>query len=211
MSMERVVRFLNHVIMKKEVTRREYPSADDPGMIVELDGLDAIADVYRRLGRVPVRECLERRRRKGLRFFEYRSEGGTIASTWVIEAGERFIDESLVGFRVPDRSIWIRDLYVRDDRRKQGVFGRLTDGLLARHFPAAEAVWSDTSRPPSAHAHARNGFHRMFNIVSVSLFDRWLFVLKSTGDDCVLKTSDPVRRFRCITRGMRELIRQRTA
>jgi RimJ/RimL family protein N-acetyltransferase len=116
--------------------------------------------VHRELGRGFSEERARRRFQRGLRFYAVRQAGATVATTWMVVEGERFVDEIGAGFPLPTGDVWIRDAFVAPRHRGRRVFSAALDCVLSRGFPAASAVWSDVGRQNTAslRAHAAYGF-----------------------------------------------------
>lgn len=114
--------------------------------------------LYRSFGRDMPEERLETRFRHGLRLFELRKGDRSVASTWAVPQGERFVDELGLGFPVRDGILWLRDIFVSPQARGQGLFASLLDAVVAE-FPGTRTLWSAvmSSNHASVRAHERYG------------------------------------------------------
>ena len=137
------------------------PSHPTGCLLVERTGdVSAVVATCRAMSR-PVRPArVERRFAQGLRYFELRDGVETVATTFIICRGTRFVDELGLHFPVPEHSIWIRDVFVSPQARGRGVFVQFFDALLRDVFPDVTTIWSDTesSNSPSLRAHGKYGF-----------------------------------------------------
>jgi GNAT superfamily N-acetyltransferase len=144
--------------------------------------------------------------RHGLRFLVLGSPGGPVATTWVLPAGERFVEELGAGFAVPTGAVWLRDLFVAPAERGRGRFAELLDAVRAR-WPERSVLWSDVrhGNRPSLRAHLAYGFEVVSRHEVVHLFSRVLVRLRwsreshpSTlfgGERRVVRSGELYRRF----------------
>jgi GNAT superfamily N-acetyltransferase len=117
--------------------------------------------------------------RHGLRFFVLRSPEQPVATTWVLTAGERFVEELGVSFSVPTGALWLRDLFVVPAERGRGRFAALLDAVRAR-WPGESVLWSDLrhGNRPSLRAHLGYGFEVVSRHEVLHLFSQLLIRLR---------------------------------
>jgi GNAT superfamily N-acetyltransferase len=174
----RVARRLSVLILRKESA--DPPAAPAGVHMVRHDEYDpAILDAYRLFGRTTTEERLRRRFQRGLRFCALHRTGVAVANLWIASEGERFVDELGQGFRVPDRAIWLRDVFVDKRARRQGLFSVLIDAV-AGAGAAPRSVWSDvgTRNVVSLKAHKSCGFEIVTRYRCLHLFGRVLVRLE---------------------------------
>ncbi len=179
LSRRRVARRLNVLILRKEFASP--PAAPSGVHLGRRDAYDpAILDVYRRFGRTTTEERLRRRFQRGFRFFELHRAGVAVANLWIASEGERFVDELGQGFRVPERAIWLRDVFVDKGARRQGLFSVLLNAVAAGAPAAPLSVWSDvgTRNVVSLKAHTSCGFEVVTRYRCLHLFGRVLVRLE---------------------------------
>ena len=148
------------------------PSRPTGYLLVERTGnVSAVVETCRAMSR-PVRPArVERRYAHGLRYFDLRDGAETIATTFIIWRGTRFVDELGLHFPVPEHSIWIRDVFVSPQARGRGVFVQFLDTLLRDVFPDVTTIWSDTesSNAASLRAHGKYGFRVVGHLRALTL------------------------------------------
>ena len=135
-----------------------------PYTVIERTGdVSAVTETYREMLRSIEPVQVERRFAHGLRYFELRRDAETIATTFIVSRGTRFIDELGLHFAVPENSIWLRDVFVSPRFRGHRVFEQLFDELLHAVFPGVTTIWSDTTSTNAAslRAHAKYGFREV--------------------------------------------------
>lgn len=164
----RIVRARSLVIL-----RRRLDGAIEAPSDVELRergaGDPAVGSLYRSFDREAREDLFAARFRHGLRFFELSDGREPLAAMFVVGGGQRYLNEAGLGLLLPDGDLWLRDVFVRADRRRQGLFAKLVDAVVARHYPRAAAIWSDVSvrNPASLRAHQRYGFQAVDSLEAV--------------------------------------------
>ena len=150
--------------------------------------------------------AIEARFCHGLRFFVLRSPERAVATTWVVPAGERLLEEPGVAFTVPAGALWLRDLFVVPAERGRGRFGQLLDAIRDR-WPDRSVFWSDIrhGNRPSLRAHLAYGFEVVSRYEVVHLFSRVLVRLRWSREPLpstvfgagnrVTRTGESYRRF----------------
>ena len=140
--------------------------------VIEKTGdVSAVTETYRKMLRSIELVQVERRFAHGLRYFELQNHAETIATTFIVCRGTRFVDELGLHFAVPDNSIWLRDAFVSPQFRGHGVFEQLFDELLHTVFPGVTTMWSDTTSTNAAslRAHAKYGFREVGRLRALTL------------------------------------------
>ncbi|HEX9189139.1 MAG TPA: GNAT family N-acetyltransferase [Vicinamibacteria bacterium] len=134
--------------------------------------------VGRRLSAATVATRLDR----GLRYCALFEEGRAVATTWILPAGERFLEELGAGFPVPHDGLWLRDVWVPPAERGKGRFARLLDAVR-RRWPDRPALWSDVrhGNARSLRAHLAYGFEAGGRYEAVHIFARVLLRLRWSG------------------------------
>lgn len=119
-----------------------------------------LIDIYRAAGGEISEERARARFDHRLKYYQLTREGETVAWTWLIPPGLRFIDEAGYHFPVPDQATWIRDIFVAPRYRGRKMFSVLLDVLASRARAGDREIWSDTTarNRPSAKAHLGAGF-----------------------------------------------------
>jgi GNAT superfamily N-acetyltransferase len=119
-----------------------------------------LVTLHRALGRAVTEARLQLRFARGLRFYALEEEGRTLATTWAVVEGERFVDEIALGFPVSNDVLWWRDIFVAAEARGRGVFSALLDAVLAKEFRGKREMWSAVyvRNHPSMRAHQKRGF-----------------------------------------------------
>jgi GNAT superfamily N-acetyltransferase len=140
-----------------------------------------IKDFYQKFHRNFSNERLRKRFYNGLKFYTLKFEKTVIASTWIISSNCRFIDECALSFPIKKNHIWIRDIFVHESMRGQGIFGRFIDNLIHEYYHSTEVIWSDLNRLNkfSITAHKKYGFKRYDNIIILNIFNKYLFRISS--------------------------------
>jgi GNAT superfamily N-acetyltransferase len=163
----------------------ESATPDPPGL--ELEDVGPTDPRVRELGggfdRGLTDAAVEARFRHGLRFLVLRSPDGTVATTWVLTAGERLLEEPGVALTVPTGSLWLRDVFVVPAERGRGRFEELLDAIRGR-WPDRSVLWSDIrhGNRPSRRAHLAYGFEVVSRYEVVHLFSRILVRLRWSPD-----------------------------
>jgi RimJ/RimL family protein N-acetyltransferase len=161
------------------------PSRPTAYHLVERTGdVDAVVGTCRAMSRAALPPArFERRFAHGLRYFELRDGSETIATTFIIWRGTRFVDELGLHLPVPEHSIWIRDVFVSPTVRGRGVFEQFFDALLGRVFPDVTTIWSDTesSNAASLRAHAKYGFRVAGHLRALTVAGAFLWRREEPG------------------------------
>ncbi len=120
------------------------------------------------------RRSLRQRREAGLRFFSLRRAGRSIANTWAIRGGERFLDEAMLVFEFGAADACLRDMYVEVGARGAGVFAQFVRALESGPLAGIERIWScvEANNAASIAAHRRGGFATAGSVTAIALFDR---------------------------------------
>jgi hypothetical protein len=147
------------VIMRRRLAAP--PPAHAGFTIVARDGYQpSLLALYDSLGRSLPEQRLQRRFERGLRFYELRRDGVTLASTWAASDGsQKFVDEIGLGFPARDGLVWLRDAFVAPGHRGEGLFAVLVDSLVTQALPQARELGSavDRANRASMRAHMRYG------------------------------------------------------
>jgi GNAT superfamily N-acetyltransferase len=140
----------------------------------------AILQLHRQFGRGTTEDKIRRRFERGLRFWELRRGGKALASLWIASDGERFVDEIGQGFRVQERALWLRDVFVEARARGQGLFRVLLDAVAASAPGPPRAFWSDVGaqNQVSMRAHTSYGFEVVSRYTCLHLVGRLLLRLE---------------------------------
>jgi GNAT superfamily N-acetyltransferase len=163
------------------ILRHTYETAPRPpaGLRVRehVDMAVGAARLYRAFGRRLPLARFDERRRHGLRLFELCEGDRTLAGTWVVPSGERFVDELALGFPVGPRDLWLRDIFVAPGARGRGVFASLLDAVVALEFPQTRTLWSLVTKDNRASllAHRRYGHQSFAEYEVLHLFRRLLW------------------------------------
>ena len=160
------------------------PSRPTGYLVVERTGdVGVVVETCRALSRSVRPARVERRFAQGLRYFELRDGAETIATTFIIWRGTRFVDELGLHFPVPEHSIWIRDIFVSPHVRGRGVFVQFFDALLGGVFPDVTTIWSDTesSNSPSLRAHGKYGFRVVGHLRALTVARMFLWRIAHPG------------------------------
>ncbi len=138
-------------------------------------------DLYQRLGRGSSEAHLNARYAQGLRFYELKKKEKTMATTWIVLPGRRFIDEVGYHFPVDEKALWLRDIFVLPHARGQRIFSIFLDILLHRVFSGARVMWSDTESKNTASlkAHLHYGFDVTDTLRVLHLAETVMFRLKA--------------------------------
>lgn len=155
-----------------------------------------VLEIHRSLGRELPEARLRQRFTRGLRWYVLQSEGASLAATWAVAAGERFVDELALGFPVSDGAHWWRDIFVAPAARGRGVFTALLDGVLARDFPATREMWSMVYQDnrPSMRAHEKRGFVPVCEYDVLRILDRLALRLRWPRTRALGSAYQPERR-----------------
>lgn len=183
---------------------------DQPGFeLVEHAEYDrTVAETYRRRSDSLTEVHLKSRYSRGLRFYELEREKETLATTWIVPPGHRFIDEVGYHFPIDERALWIRDIYVVPHARGRRIFSIFLDVLLHRIFPGTRVLWSDAGSKDiaSIRAHLYYGFEVIETITMLHLAGAFMFRLKGPAQrrclpgfkakNRVLYTGRPYRKYK---------------
>lgn len=146
------------LVMRRDIS----PAADHAEFALTVyDRYDpALIDIYRAAGGEISEERARSRFGHRLKYYQLTREGETVAWTWLIPPGLRFIDEAGYHFPVPDQATWIRDIFVAPRYRGRKMFSVLLDVLASRALVGDREIWSDTAtrNRPSVKAHLGAGF-----------------------------------------------------
>jgi hypothetical protein len=136
------------MLLNKAIDR---PLPKHPGfLLVENDRYEpSVFSLYERLDRGSPEGRLRLRFERGMRSYEFRRDGQTVATTWAVLRVERFIDEIGLGFPSGSGSLWMRDIFVVLQPRGLGFFAVLFDWVVAR-IPGRDIVWSAVERSNGA-------------------------------------------------------------
>jgi GNAT superfamily N-acetyltransferase len=160
------------------------PGEDRPAVDLRDLGRDeaGIRTLNDRLARGLSALAVATRLERGLRYCALFEEDRAVASTWILPAGERFLEELGVGFPVPPDGLWLRDVWVPPAERGRGRFARLLDAVR-RRWPDRPALWSDArhGNARSLRAHRGYGFEAGGRYEAVHLFSRVLLRLRWSG------------------------------
>ena len=182
------------MLLSKAVER---PLAEHPGfLLVEYMRYEAaVFAVNERFDRGFPEERLRRPFEREMRFYEFRRDDRTLATTWVILRGERFVDEVGLGFPLHSRSPWVRDVFVDPKFRGQGLFAVLLDLVLAG-MPERELLWSDVERSnqPSLRAHASYGYRMVARYAVIHLLGKLLLRVRWPDDLETCSSHQPTRK-----------------
>ena len=162
--------FINTILLlKKNIT----PVPDHKEFTLTVyDRYDpTIIDIYRSLGRDITEWRAKARFAHRLVFYQLTRGEHTVASTWLIHSGVRFIDEVGYHFQIPENSAWIRDIFVNPQYRGRKIFSALQDVLINRVLDNHRVVWSDTEarNHASLKAHANSGFSIVDSLTIIQL------------------------------------------
>src|SRR5258708_497423 len=162
--------------------RRAAPAPSQPRFdVVEHRAFhEGIVGLYRRFDRDLWESRLRLRFDRGHRFYELREAGRTLATTWAVARGERFVDEIGLGFVVTPEGGLMRDHFVEPQSRGHGLFAVLLDAVRGRFFTRAETLWSavSTGNRASVKAHMRFGHEVVVRYDVVHILGRILLRLR---------------------------------
>lgn len=138
-----------------------------------VDDAAVLADC-RAIGRQAQAERCALRRRAGLHFFSLRRAGRSIANTWAIRGGERFLDEAMLVFELGANDACLRDMYVDDAERGKRVFGQFVRALEAGPLAGIERLWScvEAGNAASLFAHRHCSFEAVGDVSTLAFFNR---------------------------------------
>ena len=164
-----------HVVMLAAPVRE---AAEGAGTIEEYRSYSPrVLEHLQAQGRKVSEETVRRRFERGLCFFVLRRGDVTMATTWLVMRGERFVDELGLGLAIPAGAAWLRDVYVHPSYRGRGLFGALIDAAAARADPPVHVLFSAVGllNKRSLRAHERYGFaprarYRALAILGLLLF-----------------------------------------
>lgn len=160
------------------VLMRRHCKPDEVGSyeVVRLHEDDRVLADCRSIGRQAQLDRCIRRRLAGLQFHSLRHGGLSIANTWTIRGGERFLDEAMLAFELGANDACLRDMYVHHDQRGRGVFAQFVRALEAGPLAGIARLWSCVERDnvASIAAHRRAGFEAVGEVSAIALFDRLL-------------------------------------
>lgn len=173
----------------------------------------AILELHREFGRGTTEDKIRRRFERGLRFWELRREGRALASLWTAGDGERFVDEIGLGFQVPPRALWLRDVFVEPRARRQGLFGALLDAVAAGAPGPVRAIWSDVGaqNEVSLRAHTSYGFALVARYSCLQLLGRLSLRLEWPTVPPHATSYEPERRFIHTGRAYRRFVAEHIA
>lgn len=142
----------------------------------------------REFGDTNLKRIIANRFRHGMRFFEVRHERVCIASAWVHDHGFRFIDELAYRVSVPDKAIWIRDVYVHTPYRGNRINTTMIGMIVRDHYPDLARIYSDTVKNniSSLRAHKNAGFRVVGHVRIIKLMNR-LFIRGTLPQELVAK------------------------
>lgn len=163
-TLERLWVYDHSVILRKIVS--DLPPDHPEFESVEYAAYDsAILALYQSTGRKFFKEArLKARFAQGLRFYEFKQDGKTVATTWMVLPGRsRFIDEIGYQFPIDEGALWERDVYVSPRSRGRRMYSTFTDTLLHRFFPDVRVVYADTGSRNNASLRAR--LHYGFKVI----------------------------------------------
>lgn len=122
-----------------------------------------IEEIHYAIGHRISRNRISQRLEQGLVFYEGRQNEKLVATTWMVMPGTRFIDEIGLHFFVPDRTVWVRDVFVSPRIRGRRIFSHFVDAVLLSHCRNSDFVWSDVACDDEAslQAHAAYGFEQV--------------------------------------------------
>lgn len=119
---------------------------------------------------------LHSRFRQGMRYYEVYKQGVVVATAWIHPSGYRFVDE--IGYLLPIRptSVWLRDIFIVNEFRGQGLFARLVAMMITQYYPDVTMLWSDTetNNTASVSAHRKCNFEIVGYMRVLRIFNYFL-------------------------------------
>lgn len=119
---------------------------------------------------------LRNRFRQGMRYYEVYKKGVIVGTAWIHPDGYRFVDE--IGYLLPVRpgSVWLRDIFIVDQYRGQGLFSKIVAGVISQYYPDVLTLWSDTEthNKASVSAHRKCDFEIVGYMRALRLFNYFL-------------------------------------
>lgn len=166
------------------------------GEVVEIDDLDALLADCASIGRQTSPERCRLRRRRGLRFFSFRHDGASVANTWLVRGGERFLDEAMLAFELGPDEACLRDMFVRPAARGRGAFASFVLALERGPLAGAASLWScvEDGNAASIAAHRRAGFESHGKVGAMVLFGHLMLRRGAPPDELPCRAFEPGRR-----------------
>lgn len=152
-----------------------------------IDNAEEIINIYK-LAERPMNGVdwrVSNRLAKGLKFYACYLNDVLVASLWIIEDSERFLDEAAIHFYPNKNSIWLRDIFVLAPYRGVNLFTEIICTLCDKYYSdSIHYIYSDTMsvNTSSVNAHRKCGFQVVSTVKRLQFFDRVLLRLGGKGD-----------------------------